>query len=353
MKKNLFLAIVSLTLLGACSDDDTTPVAPEEQNKYITGVDLSKSYTLNKALATFSDEPFHALGYGYDITGKYAHPESIRKKVVDPQKYEDDHYYDVMRNRKIFYHRGLGTIEGTKNTVKEQLLKELEISSDNPSKEYKNAFKELFDTPFENDNTFTDVEYYYAINSFVSSWYGYYFSLYYEESLSLLSDYLTDEFRSDLNIKSAKEIINLYGTHVMVSIEVGCRQDFNYRSSSMYSLDRNMIRASSKYLQSTPGVWQSPTPDPTNEKENIYTEYVNGIDLKGETNAWMIDITNYSEDIKAEYKNYTIDDKSTVLVNWGTSSWSGSSPIIPIYEFVSDTAKKEALKEAYKEYLSK
>lgn len=92
MKQLLFL-LFSIILFTSCSDDDNNnqdPIdQPTEQNKYKTGTDLSKTYPLAKPHSTFTGEAFHALGYGYDITGKYAHPDWIRKKIVDAQKFEE------------------------------------------------------------------------------------------------------------------------------------------------------------------------------------------------------------------------------------------------------------------------
>lgn len=351
MKKLLSFSLLFCMLLTACSDDSAKDLPEVDSNKYITGVDFSKEYSLEKATPTFKDEPFHALGYGYDITGKFAHPESIRKKVIDTQKYEGNFSHRIVGHQGVFRHRGLGTIYGSKNEVKKQLLMKMKIESNDYAKEYKNAFRGVLDTPFENDKTFTDIEYYYAINAFTSSLYEYFFDLSDSEThLLSIKRYLTDEFKSDLETKSAKELISLYGTHVLVDIEIGMRQDYYYRTTLNEYLKRNMIRASDKYLHSTPGIFQSPFEGPINQKENIYTEYVNGFDEVGEANAWMIDITNYTENMKVRLPVYASAENNPILVNWGTDS--GSSPIIPIYEFVSDGAKKEALIQAYKEYLS-
>lgn len=351
---NSITIAIAIALMGftSCSDnDDNSITPPKEQNKYATKIDLSKSYLLTKPVPAFENETFHALGYGYDITGKYAHPDGIRKKVIDPQKFEDDHYYDVTHHRRLFYHRGLGTKTGTKDEVKARLLNDMKIGASNISTEYKNAFKGVFDSPFDNDTTYTDIKYYYAVDAFVSTWYEHYFGLFKNEDLLPLRDYLTAEFKSDLELKSAEEIIKLYGTHVMVDIEVGWRQDFYYRSSSNEDLQRRMVYTSGQFVNSTPGIWMSPDTNPYHEKENLYAEYVSGVDPIGKPNAWLFDITNYDGTVKFDAREHAIEDESVVLVNWGSRSYLG--PIIPIYEFISDTAKREAIEQTFKEYLSK
>lgn len=353
--KNILKFLFILPFFVACSDykedDINSSQVPEERNKYITGTDRSRSYSLTSPLPTFANETFHALGYGYDITGKYAHPTWIRKKVLDPQKFEDDHYYDVMHHWKVFHHRGLGTITGTREEVASQLLRDMKIKVDDILVESKNAFKGIFDTPFENDIAFTDINYYYALDAYASGWYEHHFNLFFDDDLLLLRDYLTDEFKSDLESKPANEIIKLYGTHVMVDIEVGWRQDYYYRSSSNEELQKRMVYTSARLLKSSPGIWMSPGPGIYYEKENLYTEYVSGIDPVGEPNAWMFDVTNYNEKLLFETRNHTIGQEDLVLINWGTRSHLG--PIIPIYEFILDATKREALLQAYKEYLNK
>ncbi|GEM_PF-987786 len=349
--------LLGLILIGlaACSDDQEgdviPPGPPEKQNEYKTGNDLSRSYSLVKRVPTFENETFHALGYGYDITGKYAHPEGIRKKVLDPQKFEDDHYDEVMHHWGMFSHRGLGTKIGTKEEVKKQLLEDMKIKASDIGTEYKNAFRGIFDTPFEDDTAFTHLTYHYAIDAFASSWYEHYFLFFREKDILLLQKYLTEEFKSDLATKSAQEIIELYGTHVMVDIEVGWRQDYYYRAGSEDDLQRRMVYASGKFLGSSPGLWMSPGPDTYYDKENLYTQYVSGVDPVNKPNAWMFDITNYSEELKFEGREHAIENESLVLINWGSRSRYG--PLIPVYEFVSDTAPREALLQAYREYLSK
>lgn len=354
MKQLLFL-LFSIILFTSCSDDDNNnqdPIdQPTEQNKYKTGTDLSKTYPLAKPHSTFTGEAFHSLGYGYDITGKYAHPDWIRKKIVDAQKFEDDHYYDVMHHWKVFVHGGWGTKTGTREDITAQLLKDEKIVIGNSSTEHNNIFKAMFEMPFENDTTYSDLKYYYAMDAFVSSWYEHYFDLRSYEDLSILTNYLTDEFKSDLNSKSADEIIKLYGTHVLMDIIAGWRQDFYYRSTSNSQLQEKMVSASGRFLSSTPGILMEPLPQDPEEKENLYSEYISGVNPTEKPNAWMFDITNYEDKVKFDLRKNAIERESTVLVDFGKRSLKGA--VIPIYEFVADAAKKEALTKAYQAYLNK
>ncbi len=120
------MSLPFIFILLACSDNDAhlTEDTNKEKiiiNEYQTKKDLSVSFSIVN-LRTLSEEPFNALGYGYDITGKYAHPAWIKQKVIDPQKYEDDHYYRVMRDKKLFLPQRAWNINRNKEPNKGKVI---------------------------------------------------------------------------------------------------------------------------------------------------------------------------------------------------------------------------------------
>ncbi|MCD8167234.1 MAG: hypothetical protein LUE93_14670 [Bacteroides sp.] len=92
MKKYLTLLFAVTFLFAACTEDkpyrepdpgvqpppDPGPDPGPKESPYKTGVD--------KSLALFVDwdygdtDEYFLLGYGYDATGRYAHPGFVRKK---------------------------------------------------------------------------------------------------------------------------------------------------------------------------------------------------------------------------------------------------------------------------------
>ena len=224
----------------------------------------------------------------------------------------------------------------------------LKIYSIDETATYKNVFKGVFDLPFESDTTYINIKYYYGIDAFASSWYAYYFNDTEEDLISQYYNYLTNDFKSDIQKKSAKDIINTYGTHVLMSIETGVRQDYYFRASSDNELERRMVYNSAKYFYSTPGILMSPAPEEYMDKENIYTEYIGGIHTY--PNAWMADITNYDNKLKVDLKVETPEKKDIVLINFLNNREERA--IIPIYEFIEDSNKRELIKQAYINYLN-
>lgn len=348
--KNLIFLLCIIVVFASCSDDGYQEPQNQQEpvviNPYITGKDLSTSYSLHYE-NKWADEKFNALGYGYDITGKYAHPSSIRSQVFEAERYKPEFNYEYgVIKRSWFTHGGLGTLEGTREEITQELL--LDIGLDD-NKKYKNAFRKMFEDPFEDDITHVDVEYHYAIDAFASEWYRVWL---YEDDLKKIKPFLSSEFKNDIQNMSASKIVEKYGTHVISSFSYGRKTQFIYRASSDYQLKERMVYASAKYFGCTPGIWMEPGPANYPDKENIYLEIIGGNSQF--PNAWMIDMTNDGK-TPLDYKlSSDADDSNIVLVNFQRADeWPFRKPLDPIYEFVDDAEKRLALEKAVEDYLSK
>lgn len=337
------LSILTFICISCSDNDDILPPDPNgnEKNPYKTGKDLSKSTFVdwdNKGM----DDTYFMLGYGYDVTGKYAHPSSVRNKVIDLEAYAKD--------REIYFFRSTSsgpgiTIGDTRQECIDRMGEKAGFSSSEILK-YKNLFKETFDAPFKNDTSFTNLPYYYKGTSQENIVYHLYFSYmgYMQERFQTL--YLTDTFKADLETKSAEEIIRIYGTHILCAINVGERMDYLYRyTSEGYSSGNWFLYNTHQYFSQGPWAWGSaPEGDPP-LKENMYIEVVDG--TRPNPNAWMIDITNFQgERIVFDGWN-NITDANLTLV-----AFRNDDCLIPIYELIKDPTKKEALTKVYEKYLS-
>lgn len=74
--KKLYFLLGALPLLYSCSEieklPDITPLLPEVTTR------------------PAGDEKYDVLGFGYDVTGEYLHPMSVKNPVLDIEKYEKD-----------------------------------------------------------------------------------------------------------------------------------------------------------------------------------------------------------------------------------------------------------------------
>lgn len=344
MKKYYSIYLLIILVMMSCSDDNDNDNGSDdinsEQNIYKTGVDLSLSSFVNWESPDVNNTYF-MLGYGYDMTGKYAHPGWIKSKVVDIDKYEA--MYPTRITRKGYFMGYVGHRFDC-NSDKDMKFFSIRVGfTEEEAVEYKNLFKETLALPFKNDTSFTDLNYGYSGLSQLHSWYA---ADLWEDFIE--NDNLTDEFKKDLNAKDAHDIIKLYGTHILIGVVVGERMDYLYRISSKdnfsYGLDKRLINAIPHYFSTLPGIFTDKPEENLTEKENLYIEVMGG--EVSNPNSWMIDITNYTGE-RIVYDGWNkLSDSNLTLIDF-----PGYKPI-PIYEVVSDPIKKEELRKAYEKYLS-
>lgn len=347
----LFLAFLCVNVLfSACSDKDSLAIDNTEEDSYKTGIDLSVSHTLTWE-RPWADEEFLMLGYGYDATGKFAHPSSVRAKVVDLNQLDESR---------------IGVNRSTSNGPTPMLTGSLEefvrvkgsqvnFNQDELSK-YKNLFRGSFADKFAADKThYPNLQYTYAYVSQQIVMRTVYFDTYHFDGISSeqLDAYVSPQFRQDILQMSADDIIIKYGTHVLQYAVLGKRADYLYRHSPYESHDAQywFTRRIRENFNISPGigVWPNNADAESPAKENLYVEVVDN--TRPEHNAWMIDVTNYSGS-PIEYDRFygenNLDEATLIDIRFGM----GRPGIIPIYEFVSDPLKKQEIKTAVDKYLS-
>lgn len=338
MKKNWLFFLCFTFLFISCSDDnDVNDNSGTNENPYKTGIDLSSSSSVEFNCEGIGNTYF-MLGYGYDMTGKYAHPASVKNKIIDVDKYEASHSSRIIREN---FYAGFGdhNFSGDVHQSVRSLSLNIGFTEDEIVK-YKNLFKEVFVSPFKNDTSFIDLPYFYAGTSQLHTWYRAYMMNDY------LGDYLTDEFKADLQTKSADDIIKLYGTHILKGVSIGERIDYLYRTTVSFNLNKLLLRNSHYYFSVGPLSFTDEPEKKLQEKENIYFEVIGG--GVSNPNSWMVDVTNYSgERIVYDGWNKLTDSNLTLIGFDGINSKQ-----LPIYEVVSDSVKKEELRKAYERYLS-
>lgn len=351
MKKLTYLFLSLAIVCSSCSgdDDDTIRPKPEpnpdpnpgeevEDNPYKTDVDLSEN-TFTDWDNTGIDDDYFMLGYGYDATGKYAHPSSVRNIVIDMAKLAADDW-DITIVRSSSADSDLyinGSIQDCISSLAEKAgFNHYEIST------YKNLFKGMFDTPFSNDTSFPDLNYRYMGYSMMPILCHAYFI--YNERYFTNRDYLSEDFKSDLENLSPDEVITKYGTHVLKAILLGGRVDYLYR---YLPNDENayywFLYNSDEYFK-FPG--RTPNkPDETRPlKENLFVEVIQGI--RKNPSEWMIDITNGGSPVMFNGEDIITADNLT-LVNF-----RNNEGLIPIYMLVNDEVKRDEIQEAMVRYLS-
>lgn len=347
----LFLGFLCVhVLFSACSDKDSLVIDNPEEESYKTGNDLSVTHTLTWE-RPWADEEFLMLGYGYDATGKFAHPSSVRAKIIDLNQMDESR---------------IGLNRATSNGPTPMLTGSLEEFvriqgskanfNQNELSKYKNLFRGSFADKFAADKTnYPNLEYTYAYVSQHIKIRSVYFDTFHFDALRTerLESYVSPQFKQDVLQMSADDIIIKYGTHVLQHAVLGKRVDYLYRHSPYESHDAQywFMRRVRENFNVSPGigVWPNNADAESPAKENLYIEVVDNTTRK--PNAWMIDVTNYSG-APIEYDGFfgenILDEATLIDIGFGM----GRPGIIPIYEIVNDPLKKKEIQAAIEKYLS-
>ncbi|MCW2259345.1 MULTISPECIES: hypothetical protein [Sphingobacterium] len=340
MIRKLPLFALSLFLFASCNKttDDKVVIREEKINPYFTGIDLSDTSIINWKRID-PTEKYFMLGYGYDITGKYAHPAFTRNKVIDIEALHNDNG----RISSGFVSMGGPELEisGTREECIRTMGERAGLSSDEIAK-YKHIFKETFESSFKNDTTFKSLTYHYEGVSQVILFA--FFEIYDLNFVETEYKYVTAQFKKDLETKTATEIISLYGTHVLKRIKVGQRMDYLYRNNQQTHTGSWLSPTINKYFIPGPSMWTDKPQDEVPLKENLSIQFIGGSNQN--TNSWMIDVTNYTgkKVVSQEWNNFS--EKNNTLIDFFRNDG-----VVPIYNFVKDEKKKQALIEAYNSYL--
>lgn len=187
-------------------------------------------------LASAGDGLYDLLGYGYDVTGEYLALESASSGAVInvaafKQAYPtrinmptttsgDDHFYygadaykyirDINEKRSYNASVQFGTATPTK--------KEESNFTANAAKKNTNIDKYTFSSKY----SWATYESVVKIKKlqFTS-----------DVTLALLMNYLTPDFISNINTYSAAQLVQMYGTHVLLDISLGGRLTFDFSAS--------------------------------------------------------------------------------------------------------------------------
>ena len=225
MKKIHWLFGLLLSICYSCSELDDFSVE-------------STSESLSTPTTRYAgDEKYDVLGYGYDVTGEYLHPLSVRNPVLNIAKYEQEHFDRLQYNTSSYgfdqMYYGYSASDYTKDITKETKV--------TTNMSYGN---EKVDTvPYFSgnitSNNYLKTEYAYsdkysfasvdAVRNRKHIWIN--------DEISLLSKYLSESFKADLERLSPSRIVERYGTHVLTDFIIGGRYKLVYRSVITHSKD--------------------------------------------------------------------------------------------------------------------
>ena len=322
--KKLHFYVALLVLLFGCNTFDDIQELPEN--------------TPNNTLKSAGDLKYDVLGRGYDITGRKDDYYSVRYSVIDMEKLETDHLSRIMIDHATNSYFNSTFSENSRSYI-------TDISVDTKTEAKVEPFTSTITQSFSDYKSYSS-QYSFATIEDINV----YARIYVNADQSLLSNYLTDVFKSDLQTKSANQIIQIYGTHVLTDIQTGGKFRMTYRSSSNEINRKETVKAGATFAvekllgKSIDVIYKSELVE-KNKEATLEYESVGG------TNSY--------------HDKFNIDTGiSTLNIGaWVTSIYSGKigsaifisadyTKAIPIYELVSDASKKSQLKLAVENYIN-
>ncbi|MBP6610698.1 MAG: hypothetical protein KA206_06360 [Paludibacter sp.] len=331
MKKVIFIFAIILTALTSCEKD-----AP---------IDNIKDKPISKI---HGDNEYDVLGFAFDATKEYLDINSPLLQVIDVEQLKAN-------TDLIITHYPTQTILDIQSghNEKDLLVKfNNKFSAKTPLPINGVPFSGTFNSEITVSNKIVS-KYSHAmanVNVYVA-----HHAIMKEASIEILQNYLTTQFKNNIQNMTPEQLISVYGTHVYTDIYTGGSVRFKYKS---------IITNNNKELSVAYGA-----------KLTLEELLKSSFELSNDT---KLDVTSKSEfkDESVIYKSrggatgvsiFGVWTPGTTIQPINFNQWSstvkrseanalqlidiGDNSLIALYEFVADPAKKAALKTAIENYL--
>lgn len=288
-------------------------------------------------VATALDGQYDVLGHGYDITGEFANSDYSRQQVIDVSKLvsvDRSNFYD---NKSVYQYNDYVSGENVEDYSRHMTSK---VVANGIFKLFTGDFNRKFDETQKLNNKYSYATAFYIIK---------------QRAMSLLLDpqeianqFLTANFKNDIQNLSAQKIVEKYGTHVLTNITLGAKMEINYTTESN---TREIISATDAGVKFAAA--------------NIF-----GIDINQTTNI-SSKSTNFNQRLR--YRTFGGDgtkgllgtinlDQSSLPVlniqNWQSTCTRenavlvdiGNNGLKPITDFINDSSKKAMVEQYINEY---
>lgn len=338
MKKNYWL-LGLLFICCSCTDVGDFSKELVSQNSELT-------------TRTAGDENYDVLGYGYDVTGEYLHPLSVRNPVLNVAKYDQENHERVRYGTSSFgYDRmyyGYSSADYVKDiTTSTKATYTMNYGSEKDTIFFSNTISD--NAYLKTSYSYSDKYSFASLDAIRNLKY-----IYINDEISCLSQYLSDSFKEDLERLSPDRVVERYGTHVLTDFIIGGRYRLIFRSviNKMENSATKRRTVSSGFKSSLDGIGfsynleNSDTIDEKLVKENHHKElYVlfyggSGTNMKYDLEKG----TPTSIDMQSWEKSVSLGNSCLTDINWKET--------YPIYYFVSDPVKKEQIRNAVERHIS-
>ncbi len=332
MKKNLIL--FALIVLAFSCKKSSSPVTSVINNS-VSDISVASIKSTNNS-GSQGDPSYNLLGYGYDITGKYADTSSVRSLAIDVKA------YDINNPGRVVPDLSTTATTLTLNAENADNLA-LQLSSKTDETSGLKMFKGTITTPFGGQDALSS-KYVYGVFSVIIQQKRVKMMSNYD----LLKNYLTPSFANDIKVLSAADLVKKYGTHVLSDIVLGAKLNAYYQAEStsgnrLSAESNGLTYAISKVFGLSTGAL-----DPINKSE-----------LASITSPKIV-YEAVGADQSKLILNTTTNPVSVDITSWHLSSTRAGAVFIdisqkglmPIYELITDQAKKAEVKAYITTYLN-
>ena len=221
--KLLCFFLLSCSLLISCSND--------EEMLEICNSELLPRFA--------GDGEYDVLGMGYDVTGEYLHPLSVKSPVLDINKYKQDHEGRLITGTPSFGYdkmvSGYNSTDYVKKITEESKVK-INLRFGN-AKDTMACFSQSITNTFTSEYSRSTKYSFASLDAIRNTKY-----IRINDEVSDISKYLSNEFTEDLKNLSADRIVERYGTHVLTDFVIGGRYKLIFRSVIAKQMDSSTKR---------------------------------------------------------------------------------------------------------------
>ena len=331
--KKILIPLAAIITLYSCKKSNISSVSPAkllaDSSILVSTVPTNPANSVLKV-----DKTYNLLGYGYDITGKYADTSAVRGQAINVDS------YDVNNPGRFVIDASKTATSLIINAENAESYSEQLASRLAASRGLK-QFKGSLTSPF------TDA----LSSNFV---YGNYAVIIQQKrvkmqnSFDLLKKYLTAAFIHDNQALSATELVKKYGTHVLSDITLGAKLSVIYQAKTSATDRLASESAGFRYAMNKVFGLSTGALDP-----------INNVDLSTVSSPKLV---YEAEGADQSLLKLTATSKIPTLniTNWRLSSTEvnavfidiSENGLIPLYELIADPVKQSSVKEYITNYLT-
>lgn len=325
-----------LGIFASCkksSNGGTETAAPETIKELNFAVQGPASYS--SVLPKQGKGSYSFIGYGYDVIGKYADTTAVKAQVIDAPAYAKAELYGVIPNGQT-----QGGADGIYGANAGDYLYKLssQLVDDKDASLFRKTITEVFPGQDALSNKYIYARYQ---DSFIWKSYGA------DWNYNRAKDYLTTEFRNDVQGLSSENLIKKYGTHILSRVALGQKfvVYFQAKSTSSNKL-RSSVRGFSYALKKVFGINSGSLDEPTPSEINAISEPKMVYEVIGGNPTQMTEKTTNAGKLIWYYdwrKNWTQDNAVFI----GTLR----NGLTPLDDMIGDPAKKAEVKKYIASYI--